>query len=61
MHRTFTYDAILASSRRAAWRIEDVIPDGAALDFGRPFLPEKLARTAPAPGSRMVSGWRSTT
>ncbi|PSJ42940.1 diiron oxygenase [Allosphingosinicella deserti] len=50
MHRTFTYDAILASSQRAAWRIEDVIPDGAALDFKRPFLPEPLARTSAAPG-----------
>lgn len=50
MYRSFTYDAILASSQRAAWRIEDVFPDGAALDFGRPFLPEALARTAAAPG-----------
>src|SRR3712207_3562446 len=50
MYRSFTYDAILASSQRAAWRIEDVIPEDAALDFGRPFLPEALARTAAAPG-----------
>ncbi len=46
MFQDFNYPAILAASSRAAWEIDDVIPQGAALDFGRPFMPEALARTA---------------
>jgi hypothetical protein len=46
MFHDFNYPAILASSTRAAWQIEDVIPDGARLDFTRPFMPEALARIA---------------
>jgi hypothetical protein len=46
MFHDFNYPSILAASSRAAWEIEDVIPDGARLDFTRPFMPEALARTA---------------
>jgi hypothetical protein len=46
MFHDFRYPSILAASNRAAWQIDDVISPGAALDFGRPFLPEGLARTA---------------
>ncbi len=46
MYHNFNFENVLAASSRAAWQIEDVIPDGAMLDFGRPFLPESLARTA---------------
>jgi hypothetical protein len=42
---TYTFDAVLAQSQRVNWRIEDVLPTGARLDFQRPFLPESLART----------------
>ena len=42
---TYTFDAVLAQSQRVNWRIEDVLPPGARLDFARPFLPESLART----------------
>lgn len=45
MFHDFTYPAVLAASSRAAWRIDDVIPADAALDFTRPFLPEAIART----------------
>ncbi len=45
MFTDFTYHAVLASSQRATWRIEDIIGPGRALDFTRPFLPESLART----------------
>jgi hypothetical protein len=41
---------VLTASARAAWQIEDVLPEGAALDFTRPFLPESLARTGAAEG-----------
>src|SRR6478735_1386865 len=46
MFHDFRYPAILAASTRAAWQIDEVIGPGAALDFSRPFMPEKLARTA---------------
>lgn len=50
MYHGFTFENVLSASFRAAWSIEDVIPDDARLDFTRPFLPEALARTAEAPG-----------
>ena len=50
MYRDFTYEAVLGSSRRAAWRLDDVLGPDQALDFTRPFMPEPLARTAQAPG-----------
>jgi hypothetical protein len=49
MFHDFTYSAIHAASTRGAWQVNEVIGDG-RLDFGRPFLPENLARTADAPG-----------
>src|SRR5690606_28891697 len=50
MYREFAYDAVLASSQRAAWQLDEVLPDGAELDFTRPFLPEAFARTGGATG-----------
>ena len=49
MFHEFTFESVLASSARAAWQIEDVLPEGAALDFARCPMPEGLARTADAP------------
>lgn len=46
MYHDFNYPSILSASWRAAWEIDDVIPQGSALDFSRPFMPEALARTA---------------
>ena len=48
MHHDFSFEAVLASSARAAWQIEDVLPADARLDFDRRFLPESLARTGAA-------------
>ncbi|HEX8261924.1 MAG TPA: diiron oxygenase [Allosphingosinicella sp.] len=45
MYHNFNFRDVLASSARAAWQVEDVLPQGAKLDFGRRFLPEALART----------------
>lgn len=45
MYHNFNFRDVLASSARAAWQVEDVLPEDAALDFGRRFLPEALART----------------
>ena len=49
MFQSFNFRDVLASSVRAAWQIEDVLPEGATLDFGRGFMPETLARTAQIP------------
>jgi hypothetical protein len=49
-HHNFSYGAVLDASARAAWRIEDILPPGAALDFDCDFMPEALARTDAAPG-----------
>jgi hypothetical protein len=45
MFHNFNFKDVLSSSFRAAWQIEDVLPQGAALDFARHFMPENLART----------------
>jgi hypothetical protein len=50
MYHDFTYPAVLQSSSRATWRLEDVLPEGARLDFTQPFMPEALARTAALAG-----------
>src|SRR5690606_41592621 len=50
MYQEYNFASVLAASARAAWQIEDVLPEGAALDFNRPFLPESLACTAAAEG-----------
>jgi hypothetical protein len=50
MYHDFNFASVLSASARAAWQIEDVLPEGAALDFSRPFMPENLARTAAAEG-----------
>ncbi len=50
MFHNYNFAEVLATSERAAWQIEDVLPEGAQLDFSREFLPENLARTATAPG-----------
>ncbi len=52
------YRAAFATAERAAWEIDDVLPEQARLDLACPLLPEKLARTAAAPflddGERLV-------
>jgi hypothetical protein len=45
MYHAFDFADVLASSAKAAWQVEDVLPVGAKLDFTRRFLPEALART----------------
>jgi len=52
MYHQFTWSGVLAASARAAWQLDDVMPEGAVLDFARPFMPEALARTAETPDVR---------
>jgi hypothetical protein len=46
MYHDFKYDAVLASSLRAQWQLDDVLRETQELDFSRNFMPESLARTA---------------
>jgi hypothetical protein len=41
-----SYDTVLATSLKAAWRLDEIFPPGQELDFSRNFLPDSLARTA---------------
>ena len=43
MSEAITYQRLMETSQRIAWRVEDVI--GETMDFSRPFLPESFART----------------
>jgi len=52
MFHNYNFSDVLASSARAAWQIEDVLPEGAALDFAKTFMPDSLARTD---GAAMLS------
>ena len=50
MYHDNNYNRILAAASRAAWQIEDVLPENADLDFKCNFMPENLARTADIEG-----------
>ena len=45
MHQQFSYEEVLSSAERYAWRVDDLIGGAKQLDFAKPFLPETLART----------------
>ena len=47
MQTQYSYEATLAASEKINWRIEDIIGGDKRLDFGKPFLPESLARVEP--------------
>lgn len=44
MNHGFSYAKALAASEKINWRIEDIIGGERRLDFGKPFMPESLAR-----------------
>ena len=44
MEHGFTYEKTLATAERVSWKLDDVIGGDKRLDFGKPFLPEALAR-----------------
>ena len=50
MYHDFTYEAVLASSLRAQWKLDDVLRPDQELDFSRNMMPESLAGTATLPG-----------
>ncbi len=41
----FDYAGCVRNSEKVSWKIDDVMPRGTRLDFGRTFLPEGLAQT----------------
>jgi hypothetical protein len=45
MDVAYNYGETLAAANRVAWRLEDVLPPDARLDFSAEFLPESLAHT----------------
>ncbi len=44
MEHGYTYEKTLAASQKVNWAIDDVIGGDKRLDFGKPFMPESLAR-----------------
>lgn len=50
MYQDFSYEAVLSTSVRANWRLDDVLGPNDRLDFNADFMPEALARTDAAPG-----------
>ena len=49
MYHDYTYKAVLASSLRAQWELDDVLAPEQELDFSRDFMPESLCRSGAAP------------
>jgi hypothetical protein len=47
---TYSYESTLAASEKVGCKVDDVIAPSSRFDFGKPFLPESLARTDDAPG-----------
>jgi hypothetical protein len=45
MHHDFNFKNVLSTSVRVGWKIEDILPEDARLDFSMRFMPENLART----------------
>jgi hypothetical protein len=58
MSQPSTYESLLEDSRRANWRIDDIIGSGQTLDFTRTFLPESYVRAGDLaflnPGERLL-------
>ena len=50
MYHDYTYKAVLASSLRAQWELDDVLGPEQELDFSRDFMPESLCRSGAARG-----------
>src|SRR5262245_23415026 len=39
----YDYASCVRNSEKVAWKLDDVMPEGTRLDFGRPFLPTALS------------------
>lgn len=47
LQHQYTYRSALEASLKINWQVRDLIGEGKSLDFGKPFLPESLARVEP--------------
>jgi hypothetical protein len=47
MNHGYTYQSFLESPLEIHWRVEDIIGGERRLNFGKPFMPESLARIEP--------------
>jgi hypothetical protein len=45
MYQQYSYEEVVSSSERFAWRVEDLIGGERQLNFSKPFLSDSLART----------------
>jgi hypothetical protein len=52
MTHHYSFKDCLARAERINWRVEDLIGGDKSLDFSKPLLPERLARTARLGGQR---------
>ena len=39
---TFDYESCVQASEKAAWKLDDVFPEGRRLDFSKRFLPDAM-------------------
>jgi hypothetical protein len=46
LNLTYDYVSCVKSSEKAAWKLDDVMPEGTRLDFDKSFLPARLSKTA---------------
>ena len=59
MSEQLTYETLLEASRRANWRIDDIIGGEKKLDFTRTFLPETYVRSQDLDSSTLASAFCS--
>lgn len=45
LNLSYDYATCVKSSEKANWRLDEVLPEGTHLDFSKPFLPERFAKT----------------
>ena len=58
MELNFDYASCIKNSEKVAWKIEDVLPPDATLDYGRTFLPAALSGERQVPGLSTVAARR---
>lgn len=59
LNLNFDYASCVRNSEKVTWRLDEVMPETARLDFSRPFLPSELADTKPLAGFLSVDERRS--
>ncbi len=50
IHVNYDFDTCVRNSEKVHWRVDEILPEGAAFDRSRPFLPESLACTGEVDG-----------